>query len=89
MSMYGKKPLQYCKVISLQLIKIKYFLKITFCPLGFETITGPEFLESVNYFEGFLGRSVLKNLPANAGDMGSDLIPGSGRSSGEGNGNPL
>ena len=22
MSMYGKKPLQYCKVISLQLIKI-------------------------------------------------------------------
>ena len=28
-----------------------------------------------------------KNPPANAGDMGS--IPGSGRSSGEGNGNPL
>ena len=34
--------------------------------------------------------SVVKNLPANAGDaedVGS--IPGSGRSSGEGNGNPL
>ena len=31
--------------------------------------------------------SVVKNLPANAGDVG--LIPGSGRSSGEGNGNPL
>ena len=31
--------------------------------------------------------SVLKNLPANTGDMG--LIPGPGRSSGEGNGNPL
>ena len=30
---------------------------------------------------------VLKNLPANAGD--SDWIPGSGRSPGEGNGNPL
>ena len=30
---------------------------------------------------------VLKNLPANAGDPGS--IPGSGRSPGEGNGNPL
>ena len=29
----------------------------------------------------------VKNLPANAGDTGS--IPGSGRSSGEGNGNPL
>ena len=31
--------------------------------------------------------SVVKNLPANAGDMG--LIPGLGRSLGEGNGNPL
>ena len=31
--------------------------------------------------------SVVKNLPANAGDMG--LIPGLGRYSGEGNGNPL
>jgi len=30
---------------------------------------------------------VVKNLPANAGDTG--LIPESGRSSGEGNGNPL
>ena len=30
---------------------------------------------------------MLKNLPTNAGDMG--LIPGSGRSPGEGNGNPL
>ena len=28
-----------------------------------------------------------KNLPANAGDLG--LIPGLGRSVGEGNGNPL
>ena len=33
---------------------------------------------------GFSGGSVVKNLPANAGDMG--LIPGSGRSPGEGNG---
>ena len=30
---------------------------------------------------------VLKNLPANAGDMG--VISASGRSPGEGNGNPL
>ena len=30
---------------------------------------------------------VVKNLPANAGDVG--LIPGSGRSHGEGNGNPF
>ena len=33
------------------------------------------------------GYSVVKNLPANAGDMGS--IPGWGRSPGEGNDNPL
>ena len=36
--------------------------------------------------EGFPGGSVVKNPPANAGDMG--LIPGSGRSPGEGNGYP-
>ena len=30
---------------------------------------------------------MVKNLPANAGDVG--LIPGSGRSPGEGNDNPL
>ena len=34
-----------------------------------------------------LGDSVGKNMPANAGDAG--LIPGSGRSPGEANGNPL
>ena len=33
---------------------------------------------------------VIKNLPANAGDTrDTDLIPGSGRSPGVGNGNPL
>ena len=36
---------------------------------------------------GFPGGSVVKNLPANAGDMGS--VPESGRFPGEGNGNPL
>ena len=36
---------------------------------------------------GFLGGSVVKNLTASARDMGS--IPGSRRSPGEGNGNPL
>ena len=36
---------------------------------------------------GFPGGSVLKNPPANAGDVGS--IPGSGRSPGGENGNPL
>ena len=36
---------------------------------------------------GFPGGSVVKNPPANPGDLGS--IPGSGRSPGEENGNPL
>ena len=38
-------------------------------------------------FGGFPGGSVEKNLPATAGDSG--FIPGSGRSPGEGTGNPL
>ena len=36
---------------------------------------------------GFPGGSMVKNLSANAGDMGS--IQGLGRAPGEGNGNPL
>ena len=36
---------------------------------------------------GSPGGSVVKNLPADAGDLG--LFLGSGRSPGEGNGNPL
>ena len=38
-------------------------------------------------FRGFPDSSLIKNPPTNAGDTG--LIPGSGRSPGEGNGNPL
>ena len=36
---------------------------------------------------GFLGGSVVKNPPTNAGDVG--LILGPGRSPGEGSGNPF
>ena len=36
---------------------------------------------------GYPGGSVVKNPPANTGDSG--LIPGSGGTPGEGNGNPL
>ena len=39
------------------------------------------------YFKGFPGGSEVKASACNAGDLGS--IPGSGRSPGEGNGNPL
>ena len=39
---------------------------------------------------GFPGGTVVKNMPANAGDTGDmGLKPGSGRSPGGGNGNPL
>ena len=41
----------------------------------------------VSIIIGFPGDSVVKNPPANVGDAG--LIPGSGRSPGEENGNPL
>ena len=41
----------------------------------------------IKILEGFPGGSVVKNLPANAGD--ASLIPGSGRSPGGGHGNPL
>ena len=37
--------------------------------------------------KGFPGGSVVKNPPTNVGDV--DLSPGTGRSPGEGNGNPL
>ena len=50
--------------------------------------TGSSFPRVPDYSNesSFPGGSVVKN-PANAGDAGS--IPGSGRSPGEGNGNPL
>ena len=44
-------------------------------------------LDIIADISGFPGGSVVKNPPANAGDMGS--IPGWGRSPGEGNGNPF
>ena len=40
----------------------------------------------LHYSQNFPGGSVVKNPPANAGDSG--LIPGPGRSLGEGNGSP-
>ena len=48
------------------------------------------FLSPILIMRGFPGGTVVKNLPANAGDpRKSGLIPGSGISPGEGNGNPL
>ena len=42
---------------------------------------------SPSHFGGYPGGSMIKNLPANAGDLGS--VPGSGRTPGGGHGNPL
>ena len=44
-------------------------------------------LPSLPACSGFPASSVVQNLPANTRDLG--LIPGSGRSPGEGNGNPF
>ena len=44
-------------------------------------------LKASNLKEGFPGGSVVRNLPANAGDLGS--IPWLERSPGEGHSNPL
>ena len=49
-------------------------------------------IKSAPYYihRGFSGGAVVKNPPANAGDARDvGLIPGSGKSSGVGNGNPL
>ena len=44
----------------------------------------------IEYMWGFLGDAVVKNPPASAGDTrGMNLVPGSGRPPGEGNGNQL
>ena len=48
---------------------------------------GERVFRAVKILGGFFGGSAVKNLPASAADTGS--IPGSGRSLGEGNGNPL
>ena len=50
---------------------------------SFQNIIKP----SVQHFQGFPSGSVVKNLPANAGDVGS--IPPVGKYPGEGNGNPV
>ena len=70
------------------------------CALGGPLSAGPGFFLDITCFTfpnsetclpnsepAFPGGSVVKNLPANAGDPGS--IPGLRRSPGEGNGNPL
>ena len=54
---------------------------------GMRLNVSAKFYEKYTSLGGFLDGSVVKNLPANAGEAGS--IPESGGSPGEGNGNPL
>ena len=57
------------------------YLDLSWIPLQDLTSDPPDILQVV---------LVVKNLPANAGDKrDTGLIPGLGRSSGEGHGNPL
>ena len=49
------------------------------------SVAGTVLFRVVSLRKGFPGGSVVKTLPANAEDVG--LIPGLGRSPGEGNGN--
>ena len=59
-------------------------------PSSLEPSCEINFLFVLCYCWGFSGGSVVKNLPANAGDTrDSGLIPGWGRSTEAGNGNPL
>ena len=56
-------------------------------PWSRKVLDTTEWLIHTMYTQGFPGGLVVKNLPANSGDL--DLIPGSGSFPREGNGNPL
>ena len=62
-----------------------------YCPWGCKESDTTEQLSTAQYKElSFPGGTVVKNLSANAGDTGDvGSIPGSGRSPGVRNGNPL
>ena len=65
------------------LICFQIHLSFSFLPLSFFV----SFSQLLFLWQSFPGCSLIKNLACNAWDAGS--IPGSGRSPGEGNGNPL
>ena len=76
----GDLPNPEIKPVSLTSIYIGRWVLCHYCHLERPTVTAPAFMR-------FPGGSEVKALASNAGDSG--LIPGSGRSPGEGNGNPL
>ena len=62
-----------------------FYLSFTTCEMGMIELRG--MLRDSLVAQGFPGGSEVKVSACNAGDLGS--IPGSGRSTGEENGNPL
>ena len=62
-----------------------FYLSFTTCEMGMIELRG--MLRDSLVAQGFPGGSEVKGSACNTGDPGS--IPGSGRSPGEGNGNPL
>ena len=60
------------------------------CTVSEARTTWQQNWKSPELYRSFPGGTVLKNLPANAGDIeDASLIPGLGRSPGGGHGNPL
>ena len=76
---------EYC--LSLLMLQQTHQIYIEKCGINSsECKEGPE-EEYLTFASWFPGGSVVKNLPAHVGDAGDAVsIPGSGRSSGEGNG---
>ena len=77
-------PLSVCQEFTHKPIPAEHILLQQRCSVGLLVSTSSF---NSNALWGFPGSSSVKNPPANAGDTGS--YPGSGRSPGEGHGNPL
>ena len=72
------------------LCRFKKYAELLFISLDSLTYVIFHSLSKLIEDQGFPGGSVVKNLPANTGVTGyMGSIPGLGRSSGKGNGNPL
>ena len=85
----GKKVYLFSLVLALSLFSLWSFSFpfLFFFFFSFSVFLSFFFFPSATPILGFPGGSAVKNLPAQAGDLGS--IPGLGRSPGGGNGNPL
>ena len=68
------------------MLRLSYVVLYAYTLVCFVCINAYTYI-NVSVSNGFPGGSVVKNPPANAGDLG--LIPGLGRSPGDGNANTL